>query len=192
MCCNGTLFGRTGLKPDGPSPNWPNNIIRTICEGEMLPQPCAALQNGLCEIYPTRPKACKKFKCKLLKEFASGAINAEEAHKVIRNIKQLKSEFLDALSKVIPVSAESTPNVLYRQFEEVFKEDFDRPEFKRKHARLLLLFARFNHERNSRFYELDPDKKPVVAQSRQASNESGKSLIDLEIMMDEMPSEKAL
>jgi len=192
MCCNGTLFGRTGLKPSGANPDWPKFIIQTISDDEMLPQPCAALENGSCKIYPSRPRACQKFKCNLLKEYASGAITIEEALKVIRNTKNFRSDFIDAVAKLIPKPAQATPNVWYSQFKNTFKDEFDMPEFKRKHAKVLLLFARLNHERNTRFYELGSGEKQTGTQTGKAKDTSCESFVDLEVVVDEMPSEKAL
>jgi Fe-S-cluster containining protein len=177
MCCDGTLFGRTRLNPPVVNPKWPSHVIRSISGDGILKQPCSAFQNGLCGIYTSRPKVCQEFECKLLEEYASGAITSDEALEIIRNTKNFRSDFVEAIAKVIPEPERATPNAWYRKFKNVFENEFDSAEFKRAHARLLLLFARLKHELNTRFYEPQPERQQIAAGTKQTNDVSGISLI---------------
>jgi hypothetical protein len=63
LCCDGTLFGGAPLEPDEvePAVRAGLRVFRSDFE-----QPCAALRGCSCSIYEARPRACRKFECRLL------------------------------------------------------------------------------------------------------------------------------
>jgi uncharacterized protein len=86
LCCDGSLFadvelaGRAeatrlevlGLEIDDDDTN-----------GELLSQPCRALQGKRCGVYAHRPECCRTFECRLLQDVRRGTVRVERAGKQI-------------------------------------------------------------------------------------------------------------
>ena len=63
LCCDGSLFGRVMFDPDEVVPK---KRLRLIESGRGFEQPCSALESDrTCAIYDDRPRACRRFVCKL-------------------------------------------------------------------------------------------------------------------------------
>jgi uncharacterized protein len=87
LCCNGSLFSDvelsgakeiTGLEALGVN----------IEDGDgsaagLLVQPCNALRGKRCGIYEHRPKCCRTFECRLLKEVQTGRVTINKARETI-------------------------------------------------------------------------------------------------------------
>ena len=87
LCCDGTLFAdvelasldeASGLEVMGLD-------IEDADEegGQLLLQPCGALKEKRCSIYPYRPDCCRTFECRLLREVKRGAVSIDQAHEKI-------------------------------------------------------------------------------------------------------------
>ena len=64
LCCDGSLFGRVMFDPDEHAPK---KRLQLIESGRGFDQPCSALEKDRsCSIYDERPRACRRFVCKLL------------------------------------------------------------------------------------------------------------------------------
>jgi Fe-S-cluster containining protein len=71
LCCDGSLFGRVDLEPDEIEPARKHRL-RIVGSGKAFEQPCAALAKSgegtgerRCSIYGERPRACRRFTCRL-------------------------------------------------------------------------------------------------------------------------------
>src|SRR5207249_6862002 len=99
LCCDGSLFGDVELV--GPAEATRLEIMGleiddNQADGELLVQPCAALQGRRCGIYAHRPKCCRSFECQLLQDVRRGTVSVERAEEQIaealgqtRRVKEL-------------------------------------------------------------------------------------------------------
>ena len=75
LCCDGSLFGDVELVGPGEATRLEImglEIDDNQADGDLLLQPCAALQGRRCGIYAHRPKCCRSFECRLLEDVRSG------------------------------------------------------------------------------------------------------------------------
>ena len=81
LCCNGVWFSHVNLEPDELEPARRAGLKVEIIEEKVRShQPCPLHQNGQCSAYETwRPRACVTFECKLLQDYANGALSLDEA-----------------------------------------------------------------------------------------------------------------
>src|SRR5688572_741376 len=85
LCCNGTLFADVELASVKEATTL-EVMGLNIDEDEdssdppLLLQPCTALRNKRCTIYPHRPKCCRTFECRLLQNVHRGTLSLEHAH----------------------------------------------------------------------------------------------------------------
>jgi len=96
------LFGDVELV--GPAEATPLEIMGleiddNQADGELLVQPCAALQGRRCGIYAHRPRCCRSFECQLLQDVRRGSVSVDwaaeqvtEALKRIRRVRDLLSQ----------------------------------------------------------------------------------------------------
>jgi uncharacterized protein len=94
MCCDGTLFKKVVIKDDSDETLVLNQGLSVITqEGhkKSFPQPCLHYKN-LCNIYATRPHACRHYLCQPLKKFKNGDMSFEEAKKIIQAALSLRAE----------------------------------------------------------------------------------------------------
>ena len=78
MCCDGTIFPHTSLKPD--------EVHLFTFQSQLQPQPCEHQCNG-CKIYDSRPSACKEYKCNVLKGYEKGQMSFNKAKELVDNVK---------------------------------------------------------------------------------------------------------
>ena len=99
LCCDGSLFGDVELVGPGEATRLEImglEIDDNQADGDLLVQPCAALQGRRCGVYAQRPRCCRTFECQLLQEVRRGTVSVEraaeqiaEALKRIRRVKEL-------------------------------------------------------------------------------------------------------
>jgi hypothetical protein len=94
LCCDGSLFADVELA--GPAEAAGLEVMGLEIEdddasGELLVQPCAALQGTRCGIYAQRPECCRTFECRLLQDVRRGAVSVERARKhIAETVKRIK------------------------------------------------------------------------------------------------------
>lgn len=103
-------------------------------------------------IYPSRPKVCQGYSCILLNEYTSGAIELEEALSVVQATKLFRAAFFEAMTDATGVESSGSPDALFNEFSNAYKEVFDTVQFKREHSKVLLIFARLRHQLKTRFH----------------------------------------
>ncbi len=87
LCCDGSLFADVELA-NGDEASALEVMGLEIedadeDDGGLLVQPCGALQEKRCSIYPHRPDCCRTFACRLLQEVEGGAVGVERAREKI-------------------------------------------------------------------------------------------------------------
>jgi len=102
LCCDGSLFGDVELVGQAEATRLEImglEIEDNQADGDLLVQPCAALQGRRCGIYAHRPKCCRTFECRLLQDARRGAVTIDraadhiaEALKRIRRVKELLAQ----------------------------------------------------------------------------------------------------
>jgi Fe-S-cluster containining protein len=163
ICCDGSLFESADIDASGPGGSWPIDVVQALSAGKKLPQPCPAFQKNLCVIYPDRPQVCQGFSCRLLNEYTAGAIDLEGALSVVQATKILKLAFAEAMTEATGVASGGSPQAVFNQFSSAFKEEFDTAQFKRKHSKVLLIYARLQHQLKTRFHHPEEESSPVCA-----------------------------
>jgi Fe-S-cluster containining protein len=102
LCCNGVIFAGVRLEPEDDA-----GLLRSLglpvapagtgsrrggrgrgdqstADRPGFRQPCAALKGCRCRIYADRPKYCREFECRLLKNMQAGRLEKTSARRVIR------------------------------------------------------------------------------------------------------------
>jgi Fe-S-cluster containining protein len=113
LCCNGSLFADVELA--GAAEASALEAMGLEIEdadgdgGELLVQPCRALQGKRCGIYPHRPECCRTFECRLLQEAGRGKVSVAEAQvrimeawQRIRRVKGMAAQ-LEAGNEGLPL-----------------------------------------------------------------------------------------
>ena len=94
LCCDGTLFRWAPLAPEEECLS-AHGLQTLDREGEpRFDLPCPALKEGRCSIYPIRPKICRDFRCKLLRQYERGELEAGEGRLRVGAAKRLKAAAL--------------------------------------------------------------------------------------------------
>lgn len=98
LCCDGSWFADVELVGQAEATRLEImglDIEDDDADGGLLLQPCAALQGRRCGIYAHRPKCCRTFECKVLRDVRRGAMNVERAREhiaqALRRIRRAKA-----------------------------------------------------------------------------------------------------
>jgi len=137
LCCDGSLFADVELAGRAEATRLEVMglpIDDDDANGALLPQPCSALQGGLCTIYAHRPKCCRTFECRLLQDVRRGAVGVERAGEQV-------TEALTRIARVQGLLArlgrhDTQLPLRERCAETLAREAGAEPELKREHAEL--------------------------------------------------------
>lgn len=90
LCCDGTLHPHTIMEAGDEDSVRTLGLVPVERDGRpCFAQPCAKFSGVICTIYDRRPRACRRYRCKLLKKVEEGAVNVAEARKRIETTKSL-------------------------------------------------------------------------------------------------------
>jgi hypothetical protein len=94
LCCDGTLFGQTNLSPQNDTAALSARGVGFVSDPAKpaLKQPCVAYINCACSIYADRPRACRQFRCALLRQLKENKISQDEALDVVRKALTLRDD----------------------------------------------------------------------------------------------------
>ena len=94
LCCDGSLFAEVELKGRRESFTLESFglDIEEGEESELLIQPCGALNGTRCSIYEHRPKCCRTFECRLLRDVEEGKRTRLEASEIIQETRDLVTQ----------------------------------------------------------------------------------------------------
>ncbi|MEM8848922.1 MAG: YkgJ family cysteine cluster protein [Pseudomonadota bacterium] len=107
MCCDGSMFDRVEVAPSDLDRMSDRSDVRTdTAEGyRYLKQGCGRLgADGRCGCYAERPSRCRIYNCQLVGRLGSGEIGEAEAHETVREMRRLKSEFVDLCRVEVPAT----------------------------------------------------------------------------------------
>ncbi len=82
LCCDGSLFADVELAGRAEATRMEVlglEVEDDDTDGELMVLPCVALQGTRCGVYTHRPKCCRTFECKLLKDVRRGEVGVERA-----------------------------------------------------------------------------------------------------------------
>lgn len=89
MCCDGSLFDRAYLEPNEVTDAKAAGMKPIEVDGRAkFNQPCAAFDSR-CTCYHTRPKVCRIYRCKLLRQIDEAEISLGEALSVVDEARRL-------------------------------------------------------------------------------------------------------
>jgi len=91
LCCTGAIFADVELRDEKEATAM--ECLGLEIEEEdgrsLLIQPCRALRGKRCGVYAHRPDCCRRFECKVLKDFESGKISVTKALGTINRLRGL-------------------------------------------------------------------------------------------------------
>ena len=136
LCCNGVLHGFVNLVPAEVGRIKHLGLAPKRIKGNWaFPQPCPCFADTGCTIYADRPSVCRRYRCKLLKEFLDGKVDRDKASitqkKVWCAVRDLEKH----------LGIHDPKKSLWRSVEELtLKESpfMDSKDFRHKHAPMLL------------------------------------------------------
>jgi hypothetical protein len=124
LCCNGVLFGDVELqRGDGPKrlAELGMELFRKGSQ-KCFTQPCACFDGKWCQIYAERPKRCRTFECKLLKQVQAGKATVPAALNSIAEARR-RAEAVRKLVRELGQTDERVP--LNRRYAAVAAEPID-------------------------------------------------------------------
>src|SRR5688572_13713072 len=94
LCCDGTLFAEVELRSrrEGFMLESFGLNVEDGDDSELLIQPCGALKGTRCSIYQHRPKCCRTFECRLLRDVMEGKRTRVDAGQIIQETRDLITE----------------------------------------------------------------------------------------------------
>jgi len=152
MCCNGTFLDYAAVTGEEATVLEPLGLPVKVIDGLGLriQLPCRKF-DGCCTIYADRPAVCRNFQCRLLKSLDKRRIEAGYALQRIQLLKALKAE----LQQVIPDQKEKSYFREVRDF--VLDIEKGSPEYRREHAKTLMIGTRFMNLINEDFFHMQDD-----------------------------------
>ncbi len=93
MCCDGSLFGRVDLEPEEVEPARRHHL-HVLENGRAFTQRCTALVGAdgggcRCAIYDERPRACRRFACRLYERHRHDGGPIEARLAAVRRVREL-------------------------------------------------------------------------------------------------------
>ncbi len=108
LCCDGSLLAEVELAGSTEADRLEALGFETE-EGDddgrdawFLPLPCAALCGSRCSVYEHRPRTCRTFECRLLKDVAAGVVPLGEALETVAGARTERDEILRLLRALDP------------------------------------------------------------------------------------------
>lgn len=90
LCCTGALFDRAKAAPEERPALELLGLHWVEEKGETgFRQPCPAFRGGACGVYEQRPRVCRTFRCRLLRNLDKGAVTMEEALATVSTAKAM-------------------------------------------------------------------------------------------------------
>ena len=112
LCCDGSLFSDieltsprelSGLEVLGLDVEEDDNT-----SAGLLLQPCGALKGTRCSIYAHRPKCCRTFECRLLRDVEQGTVTLAAAKQTVRDVSK-QIDYVEILIGQLRTSNEHLP-----------------------------------------------------------------------------------
>lgn len=140
ICCDGTAFGQVTLESNDLNTVTQEISLVDLKDKRILKQPCAALLDCTCTIYPNRPGVCVAYECKLLKEYMRGKVAENLAHRIINSVKLIKEEIEILLKKAGNENDTEDIHTRMRDFERGLISQMPILEYRQLNGPLLLKY----------------------------------------------------
>lgn len=161
LCCDGTLFDRTGIinSEDRNVAESLKMIIIDEDQGPSFKQPCPHF-NSDCSVYNTlkRPHICGAYECKLLKKFKKNEVEIEPALALIRKTKSKAVEIRNIMRTFDELRDISTIVELGWTMNDRKRCDSEEVLFRKKYKHILILIFTLNETLNRHFRNLNEEK----------------------------------
>jgi len=136
FCCSGVLHGFVKLASDEVDRIRHLGLATKRIKGKWaFTQPCPCLADTGCTIYAERPGMCRRYRCKLLKEFLDGKVDQDDASNILKKVWRAVRDLEEHLGRHDPKKS------LWHCTEELALKgslSMDSMEFRHAHAPLLL------------------------------------------------------
>ncbi|HEY4166547.1 MAG TPA: YkgJ family cysteine cluster protein [Reyranella sp.] len=140
LCCSGAIFGRVPVEQDDDVA-WLDAAgvaLSVNCGEREFKLPCPAHDGRQCQVYASRPAACRDYRCDLLRRVTGGEIAHVEALGIIGEAVRLNRNLLQAIRDVAPGDSSRMPRArLLRHFSERL-ESASEPEARRRIANIVV------------------------------------------------------
>ena len=103
LCCDGSLFAEVELEGEAESTRLESlglDVESDDSDAGLLVLPCGALCGTRCSIYVHRPRTCRTFECRLLKDAGRGEVSVEQALVVIGEAREKTTQVRALLAKL--------------------------------------------------------------------------------------------
>lgn len=102
LCCDGVIFNKVELQLEDDSQRLQalGMPVYKRSGGDRFAQPCAALDDCLCQIYAERPSRCREFECILFQAVKVGRIHVKTAKCEILKTRQCANKVRHLLIKL--------------------------------------------------------------------------------------------
>lgn len=157
LCCNGVIFARGELQP-GDDPERLKALGLRLIRNASKPdrqkfhQPCAALNGCRCEIYSSRPRYCRDFKCLVFSSVESGERSPESARTVVRGALRRVAR-VRRLLRLMGDEREDIPlGTRFRGMQKEFENGTPEPEAAARFGELTLAMQKLNFFLAENFY----------------------------------------
>ncbi len=93
FCCDGTIYTCVPVDAEDAT-----RLHLDVVDGAgRLVQPCDHLRGTSCAIYEARPKACARYRCRLLERLDAGEVDLEVALARVEKVKRLRGSLEELL-----------------------------------------------------------------------------------------------
>jgi hypothetical protein len=134
LCCSGAIFGRVPVGQDDDVA-WLDAAGVTLSvngDEREFTLPCPAHDGRQCQVYASRPAACRDYRCDVLQRVTRGEIDRAEALGIIGEAVRLNRALLQAIRDGAPGESSRMPRArLLRHFSERL-ESASEPEARRR------------------------------------------------------------
>lgn len=145
LCCRGAFYLKTTLDKvedqatlEALSPE----AFTTGDDGSLvMKQPCAA-HRGVCTIYESRPRACRRYQCDLLQDLLLEKATLQQCLDTVDEMMALHARLIREFADLLPAEEAKSPSWLLRKVTEGLG-DQDFTHLLRQHPRLFLLYQSF-------------------------------------------------
>ncbi len=121
FCCDGTLFSTVSVGDLDPVTPLVTAGIRIVAHDakRSFTQPCVAHDGQSCKVYADRPSNCREFRCKLLVDLESRAVDWPHALERVRQVFALRKEAREELQRIDPALVGVSLSELWKRWASV-------------------------------------------------------------------------
>jgi hypothetical protein len=156
LCCDGSMFGYTVVNKNDDLRFLKQMGFEFVKEHDKLLfyQPCMGLKDKLCTLYDDERRfgACKKFVCRLLRQYNSGKISYNSAMDVIREV-MMHRQRIKEFYEILHIGDDGSEQSIYSFIKELeLSGKTDDLSFRRKYSKQIMDCLMFGELLERGFY----------------------------------------